>query len=76
MRETFHGSDGGFEFGFVNITGSVSIDLLESSFDGFLVFLGDFDVVLLLNLLDERDDLIPGDGTRTIGIEDFKDILP
>ena len=76
LSETFHGSDGGFEFGFVNITGSIGIDLLESSFDGLLVFLGDFDIVLLLNLLDESDDLIPGDGTRSIGVEDSEDIFP
>ena len=76
LSETFHDSDGGFEFGLVNITGSVSIDLLESSFDGLLVFLGDFDVVLLLNLLDEGDDLIPGNGTRSIGIEDLENIFP
>ena len=76
LSETFHGSDGGFEFGFVNITGSIGIDLLESSFDGLLVFLGDFDIVLLLNFLDEGDHLIPGDGTGTISIEDLENIFP
>merc|ERR1719378_97305 len=74
--ETLHGGNSSFELLLVDITGSIGINLLESSLDGFLVLLGDLDSVLLLNFLDEADDFFPGDSAGTIFIEDLKDIFP
>merc|ERR1719408_650079 len=74
--ETLHGGKSSFELLLVDITGSIGINLLESSLDGFLVLLGDLDSVLLLNFLDEADDFFPGDSAGTILIEDLKDIFP
>ena len=76
LGESFHGGDSSLEFLLVDVTGTVGIDLLESGFDGFLVSLADFDIMLFLNLLDESDDLIPRDGPGFISIENCEDILP
>ena len=76
LSKSFHGGDSSLEFLLVDVTGSVGINLLESGFDGFLVFLGDFDTMLFLNLLDESDDLFPRDGIGSIGVKDSEDILP
>ena len=76
MGKAFHGVDSSFEFLLVDVTGTVGINLLESGFDGFLVLLWDLDIMLLLDILDEVDDFVPGNGLGSIGIEDLENILP